>query len=339
MSNTALPASPGFVIEQELDAAFPIDQIAPASDAAPDSGLLSNSPEEAGAPFQDHQPSNPLFESFSSAMQSQGFQTERLADARAWLDALQGEPLENVSIAHGFDVSGYRDVFNEQDQPILTSFLNHAARVGWEQEDINNAIAWYLDAFSDTGPSPDDVREALQAERDIEQLDNQDREHARGALSETWGEEFDANRTLINSFLDKLPESQRLFYESAGSDGRLRLNDPEILSRLAQESRTQTPPSLTEAAKQYGSERTALEQMMANRNSPYWRGPDAVALQARYRDLLSAGDEQPKSLPQGSGIAAELAQIEHVMRADFHRYRRDEKMQERYRQLLTIAGG
>lgn len=339
MTDNVLPANPGFE-QQELDAAFPVNQIAPASDAAPESGLLSNQPvEEAGAPNDDYQPYNPLFESFSSAMLDQGFQVERLAHARAWLDTLQGEPLENVSIAHGFDVSGYRDVFNEQDQPILTSFLNHASRSGWTQDEVTTAIQWYLSAFSDTGQLHEDVHETLRAERDIEALDRQDRDLARDTLREQWGPEYDANIHLANRHLDSLPASQREFYEGAESDGSLRLNNPKWLDRLAQEARAQVPPILIEAARQHGSERVALENWMSNKGSPYWKGEDAASLQARYRDLVASGDTgEAKPLPSGSRIATEIDQIEHIMQTDKRRYFRDEEMQARYRQLLELRG-
>lgn len=348
MTDNALPASPAFQIEQELrafdaenqlDTENQADPIASVSEYPAD-GLLSNTPAEAGAPIEDTYPANPVFESFSTAMQDYGIQAERLADARTWLDKLPDlGDLTGQRIEHGYDVKGYLDSFESQDQAILHNFLNHASASGWEQEDVNNAIAWYLDAFSDTGQSPDDVM-AVQAERDIEALDKQDRDQARGKLKEIWSEEFDANIALANQHLDRLPASQREYLEGSGPDGRLRLNDPEILSKLAQESRSQIPQVLTEAAKQHGSERAALEDMMANRSSPYWRGADAAALQARYRDLISSGDTgAAKPLPQGNGIAQEIAAIENVMRTDRYRYNKDEGMQQRYRQLLELTGG
>lgn len=331
-----LPAPASFELQQEL-AAFDL-QNPPTPPAPAENANPTATPTDVGVLSDDYLSTAPLFTSFSSAMQSNGVPAERMADARAWLDTLQGEPLENVSIAHGFDVSGYRDAFNEQDQPILTSFLNHVADRGWEQSDVNNAIAWYLDAFSDTGQLHDNVRETLQAERDIEALDKADREQARGKLKEIWSEEYDANIHLANRHLDSLPASQREFYEGAESDGSLRLNNPKWLDRLAQEARAQVPPILIEAARQHGSERAALESMMANKGSEYWKGENAAALQARYRDLISSSDNGEKPLPNGSGIATEIAQIEHIMKTERHRYFRDEEMQARYRQLLELRG-
>jgi len=342
-----LPAPPAFDLAQELAAfdAQHADPNPPDSQTPAERVLLRNDPDTSGeagdltkANSVDAY-SNPVFDSFASSMQTAGVPIERMADARSWLDTLQGD-IGDPEIAHGYDVHTHWDSFSEDDKPILTSFLNHAARSGWDQSDVDNAIAWYLDAFSDTGPSPEDVREALQAERDIESLDKQDRDRARDVLREHWAEEADANRVLINQHLDRLPSSEREFYEGADSDGRLRLNNPETLDRLARDARQQIPPVLVEAARQHGGEKAALEAMMADRSSAYWKGGDNVALQSRYRDLLRAGDTgSEKPLPTGSHIAAELSEIEHVMRTNFHRYRKDEAMQQRYRQLLELTGG
>lgn len=333
-----VPAPSSFEITQEL-AAFDLQQAEnpPTPPAPEDSANLTATPTGVGVFNEGTYPANPVFESFSNAMQDYGIQTELLADARSWLDTLADlGDLTGQRIEHGYDVKGYLDSFEPQDQQILTHFLNHAARSGWTQEDVGAAIQWYLDAFSDTGQSHEGFREALQAERDIEALDRQDRDQARGKLKEIWSEEYDANIHLANRHLDSLPASQREFYEGAESNGSLRLNNPKWLDRLAQEARAQVPPILIEAAHQHGSEWAALESMMANKGSEYWKGENAAALQARYRDLISSGDNGEKPLPSGSGIAAEISAIEHVMKTERHRYFRDEALQQRYRDLLEL---
>lgn len=47
---------------------------------------------------------------------------------------------------------------------------------------------------------------------------------------------------------------------------------------------------------------------------------------------------QPAGSYQGSGGNAEIQQIEQIMRKDRQRYNRDERMQERYRELLSQRG-
>lgn len=290
-----------------------------------------------------YEQASPIFESFSNALTNSGVQVERMADARAWIDTLQGD-VGNPTIAHGFDIRGYQDSFTEQDQPILTSFLNHAAGAGWTQDEVNSAVKWYQQWSADAAQGEiESAHEATQVARDTESVDAQDRDHARDVLRELWGEEFDANRNLVNQHLDRLPANEREFYESTDETGTLRLNRPEILERLARDARAtvsaDTRGAITAASQDFGSEKAALEAMMANPRSAYWKGADSAALQARYRDLISSGDTgNEKPLPQGSGINAEINKIEHVMKTDRRRYNRDEQMQQRYRDLLELRG-
>jgi hypothetical protein len=80
--------------------------------------------------------------------------------------------------------------------------------------------------------------------------------------------------------------------------------------------------------------------MMRDKRSPYWKGPQSEQLQARYRDLVRAGPEQEKPMPQNAeGVQNELAQIERFMRTNRRAYNADEGMQKRYRELITLKQG
>lgn len=337
--------SPAFEIDQGVRLAERMAEPADWDDALPPATqppavLPPQSPDADGAGvFSDPVfTDSPVFASFS---ESSGLPAERMSSANEWLQTLPdlGE-LTSEKIAHGYDVRAFLDSFEPQDQGLLHNFLNHAASNGWSQSDVGAAIQWYLNWSADAGQAElAESHVAVDADRDIEALDKQDRDAARGTLKEIWQEEFDANIALVNRHLDSLPASQRDFYEGAELDGSLRLNNPKWLSRLAQEARSQVPPVLVEAARQHGSEKAALEHWMSDRGSPYWKGADTAALQARYRDLISSGDTgAAKPLPQGSGIGAEIAAIEHVMNTDRSRYFKDEGMQRRYRELLELRG-
>lgn len=336
-------ANPVFVLQQELDAAFPPDDSTASGSEAPHVDLRPqpDTPRETEAlPNSAELTPHPVFARFADAMRSSA-SPEHLSAAHSWLSDLRqlDGPLENVPIAHGYNMMGYWEHFDEPDRPILTHFLNKMAEGNVPEEFVHGAIRWYLDGMDQSsGVDLVDAQLSREDARSIEEMDLQDREQARGALREQWGPEYDANIHLANGYLDTLPASQRAFYESADDSGTLRLNRPDVLARLAQEARAQVPPVLVEAARQHGSERAALEAMMADRYSPYYKGADAAALQARYRDLLRAGDDQPKPLPTGSGIAQEIAAIERTMREDRHRYNKDEQMQARLRQLYTLTG-
>lgn len=334
--------SPAVAIQQELDAAFPPDDPTASGSEAPQPDLRPqpDNPRETEALLNsENLTPHPVFASFAEAMRPLA-SPEHLSAAHSWLNDLRqlDGPLENVPIQHGYTIRDYG--FTPGDLPYVHHFLNRMAEAGASEEFIHQAIIWYLDSQDTSSHATDGVREAIQAERDTEIMDKQDRDAARGKLKEIWSEEYDANIHLANRYLDTLPASQRAFYESPDDTGTLRLNRPEILDRLAQEARATVPPVLREAAREHGSERAALEAMMADRSSAYWKGADAASLQARYRDLISSGDSgEEKPLPKGSGIAQEIAEIEHTMRTNFHKYHRDEAMQARYRQLLELTGG
>lgn len=280
--------------------------------------------------------SSPLFTSFTDS----GISADRLSSAHSWIETLVSSDIGNPEATHGYEIRSYLDSFGEADQPILTSFLNHAASAGWTQEEINQSIEWYQGWTAESAQGElEDAHLAADDARSIEQLDSQDRDQARGKMRERWGSEYDSNISLINKHLDGMTNTHREWFESADETGRLRLNRPDILERLARDARASVPPVLVHAAKEHGSERAAIEAMMGDRNSPYWRGPDAAQIQARFRDLISSGDTgTAKPLPQGSGISAEIASIEHVMRTDRQRYNKDTEMQQRLLELYELRG-
>lgn len=67
----------------------------------------------------------------------------------------------------------------------------------------------------------------------------------------------------------------------------------KALAQLSQEinpAATVAPGSGTSAAASIADELTKLRGMMGDRKSAYWKGPDAAKNQARYRELVSAGE-------------------------------------------------
>lgn len=244
-----------------------------------DSPASAASTDNAGQPDtpQTREPfSAPIFASFAK---DTSLPAERLGAVESWLAT--ADEAGTTRIEHGYDIRDWRDSFGEADQPILTSFLNAVSRAGWSQQDVNRALSWYLAQNWEPAAPVDSA-----TMRQLEALDRQDRDSTRGVMRERWGSEYDANRDLVSRHLDNLPSERRAWYEGADQNGRLRLNDPETLDRLAQEARAAVPPALAQAAKEHGSEKAALEAMIRDRTSAYWKGPDAARLQARYRDLL-----------------------------------------------------
>jgi hypothetical protein len=111
--------------------------------------------------------------------------------------------------------------------------------------------------------------------REVEALDQGDAKAAETALRTEWGNEYITNVRLVSQHVDNLPETERDVIENQPlANGYLPLNDPSFQKDLLRKVRT-------------GKEGKAeIEELMKDRGSRYWKGPDALRLQARYRDLL-----------------------------------------------------
>jgi hypothetical protein len=138
---------------------------------------------------------------------------------------------------------------------------------------------------------------------EAEAMGRQQREAATNALRIEWGElgeeEYSANLRAI----DQLPAGRRKEeFERFNDKGVLAMYDPVVLKRLAAEAR-QAPTWLAEAAKKHGGEKAAIEILMANRASSYWKGRDAERLQARYRDLVREAENKKAAADQAKNDA------------------------------------
>lgn len=133
------------------------------------------------------------------------------------------------------------------------------------------------------------ARPAFQTASEIAQeVDQADRRDARDALRVEFGDEYVANGRLMNQLLDRMSPEERERYETGlTADGKRLLNDPDTVRALAQQARS-TPAVLKQAMQQSGlTERQQIEHWMKIPGSaPYYKGPDAERIQARYRDLL-----------------------------------------------------
>jgi len=84
------------------------------------------------------------------------------------------------------------------------------------------------------------------------------------------------------------------------------------------------------------TEIVALEGEIADHSSSYWRGPQAVSKQSRYRDLLLAR-QNGTAAPRPDAKSQELLAIEALMAQPGSKYWRGplaEAMQQRYRLLV-----
>ena len=122
---------------------------------------------------------------------------------------------------------------------------------------------------------------------------------AEEQMRSEWGRDTQLNLNLINGMLDSAPEGVKDKLVSArGPDGVLILNNPETLrwlSNLAREINpvaTVAPPGGSIDGLQ--SELAAIQGLMGDSDSKYWKGPESKQLQARYIALVEAKQKYSK---------------------------------------------
>lgn len=118
-------------------------------------------------------------------------------------------------------------------------------------------------------------------------------------LGEEWGEDFDQNRNLINLLMFSHREIVDIFQSSRQKDGLRLDHEPRLLRFLANVAEEKYPDgnvTITPNSGMGGSgildEIAAIEKEMSNTTGPYWHGPQASEMQARYRELITMRDRK-----------------------------------------------
>lgn len=209
---------------------------------------------------------------------------------------------------------------DERDHEIFNEFA--ASLKGATPEMLAGAGRWYRDFQQ-------------KATQEAEAIDQADAHLMRTTMKAEWRGEYATNIHLINQYLDCLPPAVTMALENATlPDGTLALNSPSVLRWLAQQARG---PVLSgqRPAQSYADEKADIEALMGNSSSAYWKGPNAERLQARYRDLVSKPNQEPAPRSMSS-VDKEIVEIEQLMSKNPKKYYGDERIQVRYRQLLTL---
>ncbi len=115
-------------------------------------------------------------------------------------------------------------------------------------------------------------------------FDPDDVRQTRAALQSGLGIGYDAEVDLAKSRLKELPaEDRKRLFNERQENGRLRINDPWEIRRLADEASEPTPELRAAVQANGGDELATLRTMMRDKTSIYWRDP---RVQARYRKLI-----------------------------------------------------
>ena len=114
-------------------------------------------------------------------------------------------------------------------------------------------------------------------------------------LRAEWGGDYRRNVNLVNGFLDSAPDEVGSLLKSARlADGTPLASHAATLRWFADLAReinpvaTVVPGAGANQASAIKDELSTLTKMMGNKNSDYWKGPNAEKNQARYRELITA---------------------------------------------------
>lgn len=173
-------------------------------------------------------------------------------------------------------------VVGEADKPIVDHFTKFAHDHNWSSEQVKQNLEWYYSYA-------DQVREKT------EEADATYKETGLAKLGQDWGGNFKRNLGLVNEFLNGAPEGVAdMILGARGPDGRLLGANPTFINWVFEQAHFRNPQATVMGGNSEANVRSAekeladLRGMMGDKNSAYWKGPDAPKNQARFRELTTA---------------------------------------------------
>lgn len=172
-------------------------------------------------------------------------------------------------------------VIGEDDRPLFEGFAKDMHDLNMPAPMMHKAVAWYY---------------SMQ-EKAIEQRTEKDQQEAATvteALKDEWGQDFKANKNHVVAHVEATfgKELGQQLMDATLPNGTRLFNHPDVIKAFASTARELNPVGLIAPAGQESvgstveAELSGLKKMMGNRNSEYWKGPDAEKNQARYRQLI-----------------------------------------------------
>lgn len=206
---------------------------------------------------------------------------EQLAAWRADNGIPESHDKYDVTIAEGH-------VWGEADKPLIDSFAKAAHEANMTPAAVKSALKWYGD---------------LQAKQ-VEQVQNEDAQFKKDNVDELrqeWGAEYRMNLRVVDEFFEGLPDGLgEVLLNARDANGRQLAANAKVIrwanqmQREANPLATVLPGGGVNSMQAMEGEITKLKTMMADKNGPYWKGPEAEKHQARYRDLLTAKERAGK---------------------------------------------
>lgn len=173
-------------------------------------------------------------------------------------------------------------ILGDNDKPIADAFLKIAHEHNLPPTAVNAIISSHLQL----------QEQAVQSQQEFD-LNAQNEAQKQLKSSEVWGNEAKVNINLINDMLSNNapPEVREMLEHARLPNGNLLGNDVPTLKFLASLAREVNPYATIagasdDALSTIDAEMGALEKLMGDHTSDYWKGPTANAKQARYAQLI-----------------------------------------------------
>lgn len=182
--------------------------------------------------------------------------------------------LENLQLDDGL-------VIGEEDKPIVEGVLKELHSANMPRGMAKVMLNTYFK-----------LQQEEVAKRDTQ--DAEFRDATTQGLRTEWGGDFTPNLNLIKNFIATAPaDAQEGILNARMPDGRPLMSHPGALRWLATSARQLNPvativPGAADPSAAISTELATLKGLMGDKNSAYWKGPDADKNQARYRALLEA---------------------------------------------------
>lgn len=178
-------------------------------------------------------------------------------------------------------------VVGEADKPLVDSYLKSAHGHNWTPSQVKQGLEWYYS-------QQDQLREKQ------EEQDAEFKQTSTAELGKKYGGDFKRNVALVDTLLNEVaPTVKEKILGARLPNGRLAGSDPEFIDFLLNQAQFKYPipaaiGGTSEAQIKTAQARQAeLTKMSGDRNSAYWKGPQAKALQQEALDIID-GLEQLK---------------------------------------------
>lgn len=173
----------------------------------------------------------------------------------------------------------------KEDDAFLKSFLKSAHEAHYTQAQVDRAVGSFY-------------AEVERQAQEVEDADARLVEETEEKLRQSWGSDYKVNKAMAESLLDRAPKGFKdNFLNGTMADGTPIKASVMAWKMLVQWEREINPMAsvlpgaggnLTQTAE---VELNNLRKMMGNKQSEYWKGPQAEKNQARYRELITALDK------------------------------------------------